>query len=278
MTIRNNEERLGAVPNDSTPMLNQVQQDPMSFVVPTLHVDLPSQGRYYKEDHPLHNQESVEIRLMTAKDEDILTSPSLIKKNLVLDRFIENILIDKRIKVDDLLVGDKNAIIIQSRMSGYGTDYTAALQCPSCEVSQEIEFDLEECYNLLEGGISEDCERLENGNILVKLPQTKCECEIKLLNGKDEKSLLKKTTGKKPNENLLTNQLKIMIVSVNGYDDQRVIDYFVDRMPVKDAKKLREVYITSNPSANLITEFVCENCDHKEDLEVPLTAEFFWPK
>jgi len=281
MSVRNNEERLGAAPNEDSPIISQNLQDPLSFVVPTMHVELPSKGQYYAEDHPLHNHETVEIRFMTAKDEDILTSPNLIKKKIVLDRLAQNLLLDKRVRVEDLLLGDKNAILIQARISGYGQWYEAKVKCPSCSEDHEMEFDLEECTTVVESKTDfEELEVLENGNFMITLPRTKAQCEIKLLRGHEEKVIMKNfdQRGRNIQDNNTTQQLKLMIQSVNGYDDKKVVDYFVDNMPVVDSKFLRHVYSGVNPNTNLMTEFQCDNCGHLEDVEVPLTIDFFWPK
>ena len=281
MSVRNNEERLGAAPNEDSPILSQNLQDPLNFVVPTMHVELPSKGQYYAEGHPLHNQESIEIRFMTAKDEDILASPNLIKKKIVLDRLVQNLILDKRIRVEDLLLGDKNSILIQARISGYGQWYEAKVQCPACSEEVESEFDLEECCVITEGDTDhEEVKVLENGNFMIELPRTKAQCEIKLLRGHEEKIIMKNfdQKGKNKQDNNLTQQLKLMIESVNGYDDRKVVDYFVDNMPVVDSRFLRTTYDKLNPNANLITEFQCESCGHSEDMEVPLTIDFFWPK
>ena len=86
----------------------------LDFVSPTEIVDLPSEGRFYPENHPLHGEATIEIRYMTAKDEDILTSRALLKKGVALDKMINNLLVDKRLNPDDMLVGDKNAILFTS--------------------------------------------------------------------------------------------------------------------------------------------------------------------
>ena len=79
-------------------------------------------------------------------------------------------------------------------------------------------------------------------------------------------------------DNTLTQQLKLMLVSVNGYEEQRVIEYFVDNMPIVDSRALRYFYDKINPNTTLVADFQCDNCDHSEDMEVPLTIDFFWPK
>ena len=108
--MRNNEERFKAHSADSTPPPTE-ETKTLHFVAPTDFVELPSRGQYYAEDHPLYGQEHLEIRQMTAKDEDILTSPALLKKGVAVERLIQNLIVDTNIKADDLLVGDKNAIL-----------------------------------------------------------------------------------------------------------------------------------------------------------------------
>ena len=251
----------------------------MSFVVPTVHVDLPSKGKYYPKEHPLYSQDSIEIRLMTAKDEDILASPNLIKKGIVLDRLLSNLILDKRIKLEDLLIGDKNAILIQTRISAYGPDYNVQITCPQCSHEQKQDYDLEECYVAHEGTLEEEVTSLENGNFKVVLPNTKVECEIRIMTGKQEKSIFKslREDSKKKETSILTQQLKMMLVSANGYDQPNVVGYFAENMPVGDSRKLREIHDKLSPNATLNAEFECEECDHSGDLEVPLTSEFFWP-
>ena len=278
MSVRNNEERLGAVQSESSPASSANVNDPLNFIVPTMHVDLPSKGRYYPKGHPLHNQESIEIRFMTAKDEDILTSPNLIKKGIVLNRLLQNLILDKSIKVDDILLGDKNAILIQARMSGYGPWYEVSINCPACGHKQEEAYDLEECSKIYEGDSDiEGVSYLENGNILYKLPKTQIECEIKFLTGKEEKMLLKKLATDDGAENLPSLQMKMTIVGVNGRHEEELIDYFIENMPIPDARALRKAYDKISPNAKLETKYICESCDHQEDMEVPLTTDFFWP-
>ena len=142
--MRNNEKRLGLAPNTPPDAAHNVAAatTPLAFVVPTEFVELPSQGKFYPQGHPLCGEDTIEIKFMTAKDEDILTSTTLIKKGLVLDRLIDNLLIDKRIKSNSLLTGDRNAIIVAARRSAYGSDYEITVSCPDCEESSLHSYDL----------------------------------------------------------------------------------------------------------------------------------------
>ena len=130
-----NKDRLGL--GDTTPentavppqvMTQGGEENPFSFVIPTEFVELPSKGLFYPPNHPLHNQETIEIKQMTAKEEDILTSRSLLKKGVAIERVISSVIMDKRIKPATLLVGDRNAIIIAARISGYGSDYATKIK------------------------------------------------------------------------------------------------------------------------------------------------------
>ena len=118
-------------------------QDNLGWVTPTEFISLPTQGAFYPEGHPLCNVESIEIKYMTAKEEDILTSESLIKKGIALDRLLQSVMVDKSIPLNDLLVADKNALLIGTRITGYGPAYETNVTCPSCSSVTEYEFNLE---------------------------------------------------------------------------------------------------------------------------------------
>ena len=93
-----------------------------NFKFPTEMVDLPSKGHFYVDGHPL-SKGKVEVKYMTAREEDILTSQNLIKQGVVIDKLLQSLIVDKSIKVDDMLVGDKNAIMVAARILGYGKNY-----------------------------------------------------------------------------------------------------------------------------------------------------------
>ena len=92
------------------------------YKFPTEMVDLPSKGYFYADGHPLSSGK-VEVKYMTAKEEDILTSQNLIQQGSVIDKLLESLIVDKSIKLDDMLIGDKNAIMVAARILGYGKDY-----------------------------------------------------------------------------------------------------------------------------------------------------------
>lgn len=256
--------------------------DILQFVTPTEFVELPSRGMAYKEGHPLHNKEVIEIRYMTAKDEDILTSQSLLKKGLAVDRFLQNILVDKSIDVRELVVGDRNAIIVAARCSGYGNTYDTQVSCPACSEKSNMSFDLEN-KKITEPLISEELgiTKTEKGTFNVTMPMSKYKVEIKLLTGKDELYLSKLTASKKKNriqESTMTDQYKLMILSVEGHSARTIIDQYVDLMPTRDSRYLRKVYKAVSPNIEIKQAFTCGSCGHEQELEVPFGADFFWPE
>lgn len=274
-----NDERLGAneVANSANPIPQEEVKGILDFVLPTEFVDLPSKGQFYSEDHPLHNKESVEIRYMTAKDTDILTSKSLLKKGLAVDRMIQNILVNKEIDVDDLFIGDKNAILVAARINGFGPEYNTKITCPSCGVSSDYSFDLNEISLEKE----EEYKISSNGTFFIELPVTQAIVECRLLTGKDEKVIFKRTEKRKKKnlpETSLTDQYKMFVVSVSGVTERGLVEEFIDVMPARDSSYLKSAYNKISPNIDLSYDFSCDECDAETRINVPFSANFFWPE
>lgn len=276
-----NRDRMGV---DSTPQqaeapINQMvnNEQPFSFVVPTEFVELPSKGRFYPPGHPLHNQEIIEIKQMTAKEEDILTSRSLLKQGVAIDRVLQSIVIDPRIDVSSLLVGDRNAIVVSCRVSGYGSEYTTSITCPSCEAKNDYTFDLNEAA--ITNGVLEGVTQNGDGTFNTVLPKSNLSVDFRLLTGRDEKFLTQGQTTKNKNkaDRLITSQLRGILVSVNDNDTAEALNYVANNLPSMDSKYLREVYKSVQPNVDLTQHYQCEECGFQKDMEVPLTADFFWP-
>ena len=254
--------------------------DMFSFVVPTEFVELPSEGKYYPEGHPLYNQSVIEIKQMTAKEEDILTSETLIRQGVALDRVIGSLIKDKRIDPSSLLIGDRSAIVIASRRSGYGNVYESTVSCPSCGSKEHFSFDLNECHYHT-GFDSEYGEHIGNGIFSLTLPRTKIDVTIRLLNGYDESEMIKENTKRRKRnktEANVTSQLKRIVRTVKGTTEPRAINYFAENIPTSESKFLRDAYKDLAPNVEMKTHFSCGNCSFSDELEVPLNAEFFWPK
>lgn len=273
---------------DADPPLNQLvgeQDNSFSFVIPTEFVDLPSEGRLYPEGHPLSGIPHIEIKQMTAKEEDILTSRSLLKKGIAIDRLIRNVIVNKSIDPGSLLIGDRNALIIACRVSGYGNLYKTKVNCPACYEVQQYEFDLNlasikaPISPIQEEGESFDVTENDDGTFEVTLPQTNLVIGLKLLTGQDERriSSLLESDRKKKTDKIVTRQLSNIIISVNGNETSEAVNYVSNNLPSGDSKYIREAYKFISPNLDLAQHFACEACGHEQDMEVPLNAEFFWP-
>ena len=257
----------------------------LSYVTPTEFVELPSRGQFYSSDHPLHNQDTIELRFMTAKDEDILTSQALLKNGLAIDRLVSNLIVDKNINPDELLIGDKNALLLAARVSGYGSEYTVQVSCPSCAASQSHTFDLTAFEN--KESIQPDENSTSgvaatgNGTFTAVLPRTGFTAEFRLYTAQDEKNNIQSSV-KRAKHNLensaSTDLLKVLVVSVNGIADRTEVNNFIENMPAQDARHIRACVQVVTPNVDMTQSCECSSCGAVADMEVPFTSEFFWPK
>ena len=276
--MNRNDERSGARQNTDVPQ-NVIK--PLEFVAPTEFVELPSRGKGYPEGHPLRGQEVIEIRFMTAKDEDILSSETLIKKGLAIERFLQNIIVEKNIKSESVLSGDRNAILIAARKSGFGSHYETKVTCPACGESQDVVFDLDS-PTIEEANIDPDLNmsETERGTFMVEAPLSKFNIEIRQLTGREEMMIAEaaRTRKKKKQlESIVSDQLKLMIVSVEGHEDRKTINMYADNIPTQDTRHLRKAFKAITPNVRITEDFECASCSHEQELEVPFGADFFWP-
>ena len=273
---RNNVKKISSPPVQVQNEQNNLQSI-LGYVAPTEHVALPSMGKFYPPDHSLNGIEEVEIRFLSAKELDILSSKTLLSKGLAVDRMLQNILIDKSINVDELLLADKNAIIIAARVGTFGSDYPVDITCPEFDNVYEHTFDLSEP----ETKDIDHVEVSENSTFFITLPKTNVNVECRLLNSKDEKFLEERAKKKEKMglpDSSITDQYKSFIVSLNGNTDRGLVDEFVDVMPAADMHFLQKEYAKSNPELELDEECVCTKCGNVSEVSVPFTANFFWPE
>jgi hypothetical protein len=233
---------------------------------PTEMVDLPSKGLLYPEGSPLRSGQ-IEMKYMTAREEDILTNQNYIQQGTVLDKLIESLIVSK-IDIKELLVGDKNAILIASRILGYGQDYEFENRGTVYKV------DLTE---MIDKELPEDVNYENGNNFEFTLPASKNEITFKLLTHGDEMSLEQELKGlKKINPNgspELSTRLKYIITSVNGDDDRKTIREFVDNeLLARDSRSLRQEIKRISPDIDLTIKG-----DDGEDIAVPISLNFFWP-
>jgi len=282
--VRRNSDRLGGpeIERDESsplPMVNSKEENIFSFVCPTEFVELPSKGLLYPEEHPLHGVDTVEIKHMTAKEEDLLTSEALLRKGIALDRLLQSVVVNKTIKIDELLIGDKNALLIASRITGYGPFYDTTINCPSCGVVKNEQINLNELKTKA-SELPEGVRSTDGGTYAIHIEDMQLDIEVRLLRGLDEKKVAaarsKKRKLKLPETNI-TDQLEAIVVSVNNMNDFAVIKQFAAACPASVSRKLRKVYEQLTPDIDLTFEFECDGCGHLAKVGMPLTADFFWP-
>jgi len=258
--------------------INVLEED-FGLDIPIESVPLPSRGLIYPVDSPLYGKETLEIRPMTAKEEDILTSRALIKKGTVLTEVMKSCLIDKNIDPDMLISGDRNALMIALRITGYGADYKVDTDCPACGATNSNEFDLSELAikRLEVEPVAEGANLFE-----IELPVTKKVLHVKFLTGHDEQDIVttadrKKKQGLQKTDSIITDRLTRSIISVENIRDKNKIAIFVRNMPARDSLALRKFLDNYEPGIEMKAWMTCSSCHEQSEVRLPLGASFFWP-
>ena len=241
------------------------------FEFPTEVVDLPSKGYFYVDGHPLSSGK-VEVKYMTAKEEDILTSQNLIQQGVVIETLLQSLIVDKTINIHDLLIGDKNAIMVAARILGYGKDYKFEYE------GEEQEVDLSQL-----NPIPIDFKKLQKGvnEFSFKLPYSKRTITFKLLNGHDERKINAEVKAKqkisKVTSSELTTRFKHMIKSIDGNSEISVINNFVDNEFLsRDSLAFRQYLTEVTPDIDMSTD-VIDKTGKEIEVTIPVTVRFFWP-
>ena len=256
-----------------------IVKDTFGWEVPVEVVPLPSGGLVYNPDNLLFNRDTIQIRSMTAREEDILTSQAYIKEGTTIKKLVESCIVDKSINVDDLLLGDRNALMVAIRITGYGSEYKVKHSCQNCGSSNSINIDLTELP------IKRfDTQPVEQGKNLFEytLPVTGKKVRYKYQTGHDEKrsaieAKRRKALGIEDSAGNVTKFLKDSIVSIDGIDDVLKIEHFVRNMPALDSRKLRLEIQKNEAGIDMFSNYECSNCSSQNDFVLPINSEFFWP-
>ena len=237
---------------------------------PTEMVDLPSKGLFYPESHPLASGK-VEMKYMTAKEEDILTNKSYIEKGTVIDKLLQSLLVTQ-FDYNDLLLVDKNAIMIAARVLGYGKDYEFIYKGEQCTI---------DLSTLEPNLIDENLWKKGKNEFSYTLPATGHVVTFKLLTHGDEKKISNEIKGLqkiyKDTNPELTTRLKHIILSVDGDVESRTVRQFVDNnLLARDARSFREYVRSVTPEIEIKFDFEGSN-GIEEGATVPIGLNFFWP-
>ena len=247
-----------------------------SFPFSTEEISLASKGLCYPENSPLAKG-YVTVKLLTAKEEDILTSTALIRKGVQIDRLLESIVVEPGVNVSELLIGDKNAILVASRVLAYGPEYDVVINDHIENEPVNVKVDISKL------SIKEVDETILNRNNEYDflLPKTKVAIKFKLLTHADEMAIQKDTEAsekisKQPNE--ITSRYRRIIIEVDGNRDLGYISNFVmNQLQAADSKALRKYINEITPDVDFTFEYVSPFTGEKEALKVPIGVDFFYP-
>lgn len=261
-------------------MADYKQKEVKKSNFPTEIVPLPSKGLIYPEDHPLASG-VIEMKYMTAREEDILTSQNLIKQGVVLDKLFESLIVTP-INYGDLYIGDKNAIMVAARILGYGKDYVVEIDDPfSPGTKQKVTIDLTQIehkevdYSLFEHGKNE---------FDFQLPQSKRIVTFRLMTHKVDKDIqtemkgMNKTQVRTGIDRELTTRMKHMILAVDGESGRATINNFVDNeLFAMDSRALRQHIKEMSPDLDMTFTFISDTTGEVKEMDIPMDVSFFWP-
>ena len=243
-------------------------------------IELPSKGKIYSKDNPL-SKGTLELKYMTAREEDILASQNLIRKGVVLDKLFEAVVVQEGVNVDDIFVGDKNAILLATRVLGYGKNYEVEVTDPFTGELQKVTIDLSKIQ------IKEvDFAKLNSENVYdYVLPQSNIPIKFRLLTHKDEVSInseiqalqrLQKDKDGATHE--ISTRLRHMIVEVDGNTERSFINKWVmNQLRSIDSRSLRNHVKELSPDVDLKFDFTSDLTGETEALDIPFGAGFFYP-
>ncbi len=255
---------------------------------PTEIIDLPSKGIPYPEDHPLSSGK-IEMKYMTAKEEDILTTQSYIVQGVVLDKLFQSLIVSngegEKVKYNDILVGDKNAIMVAARVLGYGKEYKVNIPDPyNNDKPQETLILLNE---LQDKPLHEEITKYPNNNEFeFELPLSKKRLTFKLMTHGTEKRVeyalkeikKKQKRVKDETDRNMSTRLKNLITAIDGEKDTKFISDFVDNhLMAYDAREFRNYVKKITPDLELDFTFISDETGDEVEMEIPIEVSFFWP-
>lgn len=271
-------------PSQPIPIPEHLQQVQEQFIerseTPTEIVELPSRGKLYANTSPLYNMTSIEVNHITALEEDILTTVSLIRSGKAIDMVLRRCIVNKIIKPEDLVNGDRNAIMVHLRASSMGAEYLIDVTCPRCsEITKRYPFDLSKLsMNMFE--VEPVTEHSNTFEFLLPVSQKKV--WFKFLTAGETKFItdsldeLKKKT-KEEVDHTVSTFLKHQVVAVEGNNDRVFVNRFIEKMIARDSIALRTYIRSISPDVIMKQMFSCNFCGEESEVDVPITDEFFWP-
>jgi len=249
-----------------------------AYVVPVSTVRLPSKGLTYPHESPLYLAEAVDIKAVTAKEENILASPVLIRNGKVLTTLMKACITNRLIDPDEMLLGDKNAVLIAIRVSAYGPKYDARVTCPECSEEGDYEFDISKLK--LKTLDVEPVNGPGTNEFKFTLPVSKRDAFFKLMDVTTSARLnqdmdaVRKKTGQ---DQGVTLRLQSQVTRIAGVQPGKPLVQAIENLPAQDSRALRSYMDDIAPDVDMSQEFECTACGKKSEVEIPLGTGFFWP-
>jgi hypothetical protein len=258
---------------------HDILKNDFNWSIPVETVPLPSKGLVYNPDSRLYKVQTLDIKAMTAHEEDILSSAALIKKGETINTLIKSCVQDKSINVGEMLVGDRNALMISIRVTGYGSEYKTSFNCPHCSHLNKASVDLS---NLPIKFLDLKPTKTGENSFEYELPVTKKKVLFKFMSVSDEKELTASREAMTKHfdlevENNVTANLEKQIIAIDGITDKNKIKHFVKYMPAFDSRSLRKYVKENEPGIKMQYDLVCSECSGASSVLVQMSREFFWP-
>ena len=231
-------------------------------------VELPSRGIYYD-----NKKKSVKVSYLTAVDENILSSPNLIASNTVIDELLKLKILDKDIKIEEIVEEDKQAILIFLRNTAFGSEYTLHTIDPKTNKEFKVDIDLS-VIKMTDFNLKEDV----NGEYEYYFEKSKVTSTFKFLNKKqlDDIENIKNNWNGNGVAPIKSKELEFMIKSINGNRNLMEIHEFIQKMPIKDSQDFRKFVNNNKPKLDL-TQKVVTPSGEEIQVEIGLGFEFFRP-
>jgi len=258
--------------NDNT---SKQETETQVFQFPTEIVELPSKGKLYPEGHPL-SKGTIEMKYMSAKEEDILTNQSFIRQGVVLDKLFKSLIVTP-CEYNDLLLCDKNAIMIAARVLGYGKDYTIKLKSPT--TGEDISYTVD-LTQLKEREIDWSLHSDGKNEFHFELPASKRTVTLRLLTQRESSQMEKETKAlqKVKKSAGTTTMLKYIIQAIDGETDKQKIRHFIESSLLAiDSRAIRKYLKKITPDIDLTVEVPDESTGDTFRSQVNVGLDFFWP-
>lgn len=252
--------------------IQQPQNDMNQVDIPHDVLALPSKGLYY-----VNKKDSVKVSYLNASDENILTSSNLLESGTMLDTLLDRKVLDREIRPENMLDGDRVAILFWLRASGYGIEFPIKLTDPQTRKQFEHTINLSDIPNK-DDLLTPD----EKGEMEFTFPNSKKVCKFRYLTGKETNDLIKADEirmdkiGSGGYSTLLTARLSAHIQEIDGIRDGGQIAQFVEYMHVQDSAELRKYIAKHEPGLDLNVEVTAPS-GTRFQATITLSPEFFYP-